>query len=69
MDVTSVPLPPAQAAPNHRVVFFSELLDRRVSVTRADLKIGTLTDLVFRLAEPYPEAVGIFISHGWGKPT
>ena len=28
-----------------------------------------LTDLVFALTEPYPEAVGIYIEHGWGKPT
>jgi magnesium transporter len=32
-------------------------------------KIGKLSDLVFRLAEPYPEAVGIYIEHGWGQPT
>jgi CBS domain-containing protein/sporulation protein YlmC with PRC-barrel domain len=40
-----------------------------VSVTRAELRIGKLTDLVFRLADPFPEAVGIFIGHGWGKPS
>ena len=49
--------------------FFSELLGRRVSETRRTFRLGKLTDLVFKLADPYPEAVGIFIDHGWGKPT
>ena len=31
-------------------------------------RLGKLTDLVFRLSEPYPEAVGIYVEHGWGKP-
>lgn len=67
-------LPPAsagQSVPSHdfSLIFFSELLNQRVCETRADFKIGRLTDLVFRPAEPYPEAVGIFISHGWGNPT
>ena len=49
--------------------YFSELLNRRVCVGKIKNRIGKLSDLVFRLAEPYPEAVGIFIEHGWGKPT
>ena len=24
---------------------------------------------MFRLSEPYPEAVGIYLEHGWGNPT
>ena len=24
---------------------------------------------MFRLSEPYPEAVGVYLEHGWGKPT
>jgi CBS domain-containing protein len=54
---------------NHRFVFFSDLLDRKIAVSRPELRIGKLTDLVFRLSEPYPEAVGIFIGHGWGRPN
>lgn len=60
---------PAHAGADYQLLFFSELLDRAVSVTRAELKIGKLTDLVFRLAEPFPEAMGIFIGHGWGTPS
>jgi magnesium transporter len=70
MTVSATPPAATPAAgSNHQFVFFSDLLDRRVSVTRPELKIGKLTDLVFRLAEPFPEAVGIFIGHGWGHPT
>ena len=64
--------PPGRPATNghdYKLYFFSMLLGRDVCETRADFRIGKLTDLVFRLTEPYPEAVGIFISHGWGRPT
>jgi magnesium transporter len=59
-------------APNgkdYRVFFFSDILDRPVCETRRSFRIGKLTDLVFRMAEPYPEAVGIYIDHGWGHPS
>jgi magnesium transporter len=69
MTLMSAPPGPVPAGFNHRFVFFSDLLDCRVSVTRPELKIGKLTDLVFRLTEPYPEAVGIYIGHGWGNPS
>jgi CBS domain-containing protein len=48
---------------------FSELLKRRVCTGSIKECIGKLTDLVFHLLEPYPEVVGIYIEHGWGKPT
>lgn len=68
MTTTAVP-PAARPATDYTLHFFSELLGMRVSETRAAFRIGKLADLVFRLSEPYPEAVGIFIDHGWGKPT
>ncbi len=52
-----------------RFFWFSELLKKAVRLGEAKSALGKLTDLVFRLAEPYPEAVGIYIEHGWGKPT
>jgi magnesium transporter len=70
--MTSLPERPDAAAPNppdFQLLYFSELLDHRVCQTRVEFRIGKLTDLVVRLSEPFPEAVGIFISHGWGKPT
>jgi CBS domain-containing protein len=51
------------------VLHFSELLKRRVCAGNIKYRIGKLTDLVFHLQEPYPQVVGIYIEHGWGKPT
>jgi CBS domain-containing protein/sporulation protein YlmC with PRC-barrel domain len=48
---------------------FSELLKRPVVAGSIRDRIGKLTDLVFQQAEPFPEMVGIFLDHGWGKPT
>jgi len=52
-----------------RFLYFSELQKRPVCAGKIKDRIGKLTDLVFRLAEPYPEAIGIYLEHGWGKPT
>ena len=54
---------------SYRVLHFSELLNRRVCAGKIKDRIGKLTDLVFHLVEPYPQVVGIYIEHGWGKPT
>lgn len=48
---------------------FSDLLKRPVVTGSISDRIGKLTDLVFTQAEPFPEAAGLFIDHGWGKPT
>jgi CBS domain-containing protein/sporulation protein YlmC with PRC-barrel domain len=32
-------------------------------------RIGRLSDLVFALKDPYPEAAGIYLEFGWGVPT
>jgi CBS domain-containing protein/sporulation protein YlmC with PRC-barrel domain len=53
---------------DYRTFFFSEMLEHRIAESRREFKIGKLTDLVFRMAEPYPEAVGIYVSHGFRKP-
>ncbi|MGZ3577823.1 MAG: magnesium transporter MgtE N-terminal domain-containing protein [Syntrophales bacterium] len=54
---------------SYRFIYFSELLKKPVCIGKIGNRIGRLTDLVFAVAEPYPEAVGIYIEHGWGKPT
>ncbi|HRT70176.1 MAG TPA: PRC-barrel domain-containing protein [Syntrophales bacterium] len=54
---------------SYRFLNFSELIKRPVCVGNIKNRVGRLTDLVFALAEPYPEVVGIYIEHGWGKPT
>ena len=50
-------------------IWFSELLRRPVCAGKVDNRLGKLSDLVFQLTEPHPEAAGVFIEHGWGKPT
>lgn len=54
---------------SHNVMYFSELLKRRVCAGKIKDRLGKLTDLVFALSEPYPQSVGIYLEHGWGKPT
>jgi magnesium transporter len=60
-------LPPGTK--DFRFIFFSELLKRPVCAGKIKDRIGKLSDLVFALKEPYPEVVGIYLEHGWGKPT
>jgi len=57
------------AVERFQFLYFSELVKRPVCAGRIRDRIGKLTDIVFRLAEPYPEAVGLYLEHGWGKPT
>lgn len=52
-----------------QLLYFSELLSRRIRLDKTNTKNGRLTDLVFRLSEPYPEPVGIYIEHGRGYPS
>jgi CBS domain-containing protein len=53
----------------YQLLYFSKLLERRVRIDQTNKKNGRLTDLVFRLSEPYPEAVGMYIEHGRGYPS
>ena len=52
-----------------RFFYFSELIKRPICIGKIGNRIGKVTDLVFSVAEPYPEAVGIYVEYGWGKPT
>jgi magnesium transporter len=54
---------------DYQLLYFSKLLNRRILLDKTNKKNGRLTDLVFRLSEPYPEAVGIYIEHGKGYPS
>ena len=64
----SCPEPHAGNGP-FRMFFFSELFKRRVCAKNIKNRLGKLTDLVFAMAEPYPEAVGLYLEHGWNQPT
>jgi len=53
----------------YQLLCFSKMLSRRIRIDKTNKKNGRLTDLVFRLSEPYPEVVGIYIEHGKGYPS
>jgi CBS domain-containing protein len=57
------------AGKDFRFHYFSQLVGRPVCMGNINRRLGKLTDIVFRLSEPYPEAVGLYLAHGWGKPT
>ncbi len=59
----------SSGATEYNLFFFSEIYKRKVCAGKIKDKIGKVSDLIFRSSEPYPEAVGILIEHGWGKPT
>lgn len=55
--------------PGYELLYFSELVRPSIRQRVTGRRLGKPTDLVFRIAEPYPEAVGILLEHGWGRPT
>jgi magnesium transporter len=55
--------------PGYQLLYFCDLLKWSIRRRDTGLRLGKPTDFVFRLAEPYPEAVGILLEHGWGRPT
>jgi CBS domain-containing protein/sporulation protein YlmC with PRC-barrel domain len=64
------PAPPGSTKSDvPQLLFFSELLKRPICVGKVTKRVGRLTDLVFRLSDPYPQAVGIYVEHGFGQPT
>jgi CBS domain-containing protein len=66
---TSVKGMDLSSGPGFQFFFFSELVGRRVCAGKIRDKIGRLDDLVVSLSEQYPEAAGLYLEHGWGKPT
>jgi CBS domain-containing protein/sporulation protein YlmC with PRC-barrel domain len=70
MEVSQSEMRLADAAGrDYQFYWFSELLKRPVCAGKINNRLGKLSDLVFQLSEPHPQAVGIYIEHGWGKPT
>ncbi len=62
---------PGGPVDNHdfRMLFFSTLSKLPVCAGSITRELGPFSDLVFRQGEPYPEAIGIHIDHGWGNPS
>jgi CBS domain-containing protein len=59
----------APANGHYRLLYFADLLKRPVCGGTVQNRLGRLTDIIFQVAEPYPEAIGLYLEHGWGKPT
>ena len=66
---TGKPVAPSTAYEPFQLIFFSELIGRRICAGKFDRKVGQLTDLVVHLAEPYPDAVGLYVEHSGGHPN
>ncbi len=60
---------PALGVGDFRFLYFSQLLKRPVCAGKIKDRLGKVADLVFTVKEPYPEAAGIYLEFGWGKPT
>ena len=60
---------PVPSGKDYQTFFFSELLKRTICAEKISRRVGHVTDLVFKVAEPYPEAVGIYVEHEFGTPT
>jgi CBS domain-containing protein len=52
-----------------RFLWLTDLLGRQVRALGSGRRLGRLTDVVFSVREMYPEAVGLYLEQGWGKPT
>jgi magnesium transporter len=54
---------------DYQLFYFTQLLKRRICAGKFSRKVGKVTDLVFRLVEPFPDAVGIYVEHSMGRPN
>src|SRR5512138_1355147 len=59
----------ATANGHYRLLYFTDLLKRPVCTGSVQNRLGRLADIVFQVGDPYPEAAGLYLEHGWGKPT
>ncbi|MGE5361092.1 MAG: magnesium transporter MgtE N-terminal domain-containing protein [Bacteroidales bacterium] len=71
MAATSAQAKSSEVSANghYRLRYFTDLMRRPVCAGTIQHRLGRLTDIVFQVAEPYPEALGLYLEHGWGKPT
>ncbi|MGC9261270.1 MAG: magnesium transporter MgtE N-terminal domain-containing protein [Phycisphaerae bacterium] len=69
----SAPHPASSSPPNgardYRTFFYSELRGRKICFSSISQRVGKISDIAFKMTEAYPDAVGIVVEHGWGKPA
>ncbi len=63
------PSGPPNGARDYRTFFYSQLRGRRICLSSISQRVGKISDIAFKMTEAYPDAVGILVEHGWGKPS
>jgi CBS domain-containing protein len=59
----------ANSARDYRTFYYSELRGRKICMGKISERVGKIADIAFKLTETYPDALGIVVEHGWGKPA
>ena len=63
------PFNPANGVRDYRTFYYSELRGRKICLGKISDRAGKISDIAFKMTEAYPDAVGIVVEHGWGKPA
>ena len=63
------PVGPANGARDYRTFYYSELRGRKICLAKISERVGKISDIAFKMTDAYPEAAGILVEHGWGKPV
>jgi len=69
MNNTTAPLDTGNPNAGHQLMFYTDLHKRRVVAGAFSKKVGKLIELVCKLGDSYPEAVGIIVASGGGYPN
>ncbi len=65
----STPAGPANGVRDYRTFYYSELRGRKICLATISERVGKISDIAFKMTDAYPEATGILVEHGWGKPV
>ena len=63
------PVGPANGTRDYRTFYYSELRGRKICISTISERVGKISDIAFKMTDFYPEATGILVEHGWGKPV
>ena len=63
------PVGPVNSVRDYRTFYYSELRGRKICLGKISERVGKISDIAFKMTDSYPEATGILVEHGWGKPV
>jgi CBS domain-containing protein len=63
------PIHPSNGIRDYRTFYYNELRGRKICLGKISDRVGKVSDIAFKMTEAYPDAVGILVEHGWGKPA